>query len=329
VALTGMETNKSIQNGGSGESRLDFKHEGCQPSKRSIHSQSLANILRQIPSLAEVSSKLAKGQSYKAYIPPDVLKRLRDGSARLAERDNGTLAANILDSNTGEIVANASLVEVSPELMGSLAQLATQQALADIAYRLEVIGEKISAVLEGQHGDRIALVQSGIDIYNQAIAASSENERRQLLVASIQSLNEGKSKLLQSADLSFVNNIPRGKIGMILQFGRNIPKEIEGKSKSALESLWHIIRATQYLTMAYSALREPESLAICIEQSRLQLEELQRMASELARWLPPSEGVWYGLTAFASGNLPSKNELDQLESKGIVVDLLPFNMESN
>jgi len=145
-AFAVMENIISIRNEGSGESSLDVKSEVFLRRTRSHQSLSLANILHQIPSLAEVSSKLAEGQSYKAYIPPEVLKRLREGSARLAERDNGTLAANILDSNTGEIVANASLVEVSPELVGSLAQLAIQQALADIAYRLEVISEKISAV---------------------------------------------------------------------------------------------------------------------------------------------------------------------------------------
>lgn len=311
-----------------GESNeIDINHNSS--ADRDVTLRHLTSALQQLPAFAEATKHLAKGQSYRAYIPPEVLKRLREGSARLAERSNGNLAANILDCKTGEIVANASLVEVPPDLIGSLTQLATQQALADIAQRLEAISEQISAVLEGQHRDRLAEVQSGIDIYNQAIVATKDDERHHLLVAAIAKLNDGRNKLLNSTDLSFVHRIPRSKLKMILQLNRDIPREVEEKSRIALESLCYIVRSTQYLTMAYSALNEPKSLAVCIEQSRTRLEELQLVAGELARWLPPSEGTYKGLTTFSRGVMPSKQELDRVAESGIILELLPFNADSD
>lgn len=116
---------------------------------------------------------------------------------------------------------------------------------------------------------------------------------------------------------------------MILQINRNIPREVEEKSRTALESLCYIVRATQYLTMSYSALNEPKPLAVCLEQSLARLEELQLAAGELVRWLPPSEGTYNGLTAFSRGVLPTPQELDRVAERGIIFELMPIPADSD
>ena len=72
-------------------------------------------------------------------------------------------------------------MEVTPDLLSSLNQLAIQQTLANIVRRLEVIDEKITDVLQGQINDRLAEVESGIHIYEQAVVASYPDIRRDLL----------------------------------------------------------------------------------------------------------------------------------------------------
>ena len=124
--------------------------------------QKLIQILRQIPAFVDVAKKLSEGKTYQAIFPPEVLKRIKDGSARLDKKGNGLFGARIRDVKTGHITDHVSLKEVTPDLLSSLNQLATQQTLANIVRRLEVIDEKITDVLQGQFNDRLAEVESGI-----------------------------------------------------------------------------------------------------------------------------------------------------------------------
>ena len=124
--------------------------------------QKVIQILRQIPAILDVVKKLSEGKTYKAIISPEVLKRMKDGSARLDKKDNGLFGALIRDVKTGQVIDHADLMEVTPDLLSSLNQLATQQTLANIVHRLEVIDEKITDVLQGQFNDRLAEVESGI-----------------------------------------------------------------------------------------------------------------------------------------------------------------------
>ena len=186
--------------------------------------QKVIQILRQIPAILDVVKKLSEGKTYQAYITPEVLERIKDGSARLANRDNGLFGANILDAKTGKIIHNASLMEVTPDLLNSLNQLATQQTLANIVHRLDVIDEKITDVLQGQINDRLAEVESGIHAYEQAVVASNPDARRELMVSAIQKLNDGRNKLIKSTDFSFIDKLPRNRLGMFFSRIRDIPE---------------------------------------------------------------------------------------------------------
>jgi hypothetical protein len=147
-------------------------------------------ILRQIPAIVDVAKKLSEGTTYQAYFSPEVWKRIKDGSARLDKKDNGLFGVLIRDVKTGHVTNHVSLKEVTPDLLGSLNQLAIQQTLANIVHRLEVLDEKITDVLQGQINDRLAEVESGIHIYEQAVAASDPDVRRELTVSAIQKLND-------------------------------------------------------------------------------------------------------------------------------------------
>jgi hypothetical protein len=278
-------------------------------------------LLLQSPGYAEIASTLAKGHTYKAYIPPEVVKRLQAGSARLATRANGHFAANILDSKTGKIIANASLENVPPDLLASLSQLSTQQALSNISSQLEAIGEQLSAVLEGQHLDRIAEVKAGVELYEQAMAASEGPERQHLLGLAVQSLANGRSKLLESVDLKFVHGIPKGALAALFSMYRDIPREIDAKSRSALQSMWAIVQATKYMVKSHEQLGSPASAKICLDQVKTRINELQIQAGELMHWLPPGGKLHTGLATCSQELLPSANEL-QPDEYGITVEFI-------
>lgn len=163
--------------------------------------QKVIHLLRQVPSVIGVIQKLAD-KSYRVVIPPDVLKRLEDGTVHWDRHADGLLGAIIRDNETGQIICQISLKEISPELLSSISQLAVQRTLAEILQRLEVIDQKITDVLQGQRNDRLAIVDSGVHLYQQAIVATDLENRRQLLLSAIEQLNEGRQRLIVTLRLT-------------------------------------------------------------------------------------------------------------------------------
>ena len=163
----------------------------------------------------------------------------------------GFWSTTIRDVKTGQIIDHVNLKEITPDLLSSLNQLATQQTLANIVHRLEAIDEKITDVLQGQVNDRLAEVESGIHIYEQAVVASDPDVRRELIVSAIQKLNIGRNKLIKSTDFSFIDKLPRTKLRMFFSLKGDIHKYVQSKAESIWKEAHAIVKASRYLVMAY------------------------------------------------------------------------------
>ncbi|MCP4141959.1 MAG: hypothetical protein GY755_17065 [Chloroflexi bacterium] len=282
--------------------------------------QKLIQILRKVPAILDVAKKLSEGKVYQAHFPPEVLKRIKDGSARLDNKGDGLFSAHIRDVKTGRMAGRVDLKEITPDLMGSLSELATQQTLADVVRRLEVIDEKITYVLQGQFNDRLAEVESGIHDYEQAVVASNPDVRRELMVGAVQKLNSGRNKLIKSTDFSFIDKLPRGKLGMLFSRHLDIPEYVQSKAEFVVKATRSIIEASRYLVMAYSDLNEPDSLRVSLKQVESDVEVFQDKTREIVRWLLPESNLHESLTAISQGVLPSIQDLDEVPQKTIVVE---------
>ena len=285
--------------------------------------QKLIQILRQIPAISDVAKKLLEGKTYQAYFPLDVLERLKDGSARLDKKDNGLFGALIRDVEKGQITDHVSLKEITPDLLSSLNQLAIQQTLANIVRRLEVIDEKITDVLQGQFNDRIAEVKSGILSYKQAVAAHDPDTRRILLGNAIQTLNVGRSKLIESTDFGFIEKLPRNRLGMFFSLNWDIPNHVQSKAKPIWKATHAIVEASHYLVLAYSALNEPDSLRVSLEQVESEVNVFQDKMGEIVNWLPPTSNWRESLMTISQGVLPNIRDLDDIPQKTLVVEFQP------
>lgn len=282
-------------------------------------------ILRQIPAFVDVAKKIFGGRTYQAVFPPEALKRMKDGLAKLDEKDNGLFGALIRDVETGQVTNHVSLKDVAPDMLGSLNQLSVQQTLADMVRRLEVIDEKISDVLQGQVNDRLAEVETGIDLYKQSVVAINPETRRGLLVNAIQLLNGGRKKLIDSTDFSFVDGLPRNKISMhffYLTHG-DICEHVQSKAEPVWKAAHSIIEASRYLVQAYSALNEPASLRVSLEQGKSDIKVFQDKMGEIVNWLPPTSNWRESLTTITQGVLPNIHDLDNIPQKTIVVEFRP------
>ena len=285
--------------------------------------QKVIQVLRQIPAITDVAKKLSEGKNYKVIIPPEFLKRMQEGSAKLDKKDGGLLSTSLRDVKTGRYIGKVDLKEVSPEVLNSLNQLATQQTLANIVQRLEVLDEKITDVLQGQFNDRLAEVESGIHIYEQAIVASNLDVRRELLVSAIQKLNEGRNKLIKSTDFGFIDELPRNKLSMFFSLNWDIPKHVQSKAESVWKAAHAIIKASRYLVLAYSDLNQPDSLRVSLEQVKSEVKVFQDKIGEIVRWLPPNNNLRESLTIISRGVLPDIRDLDDIPQKTIVIEFQP------
>jgi len=280
-------------------------------------------ILCQIPAISDVAKKLSEVKTYQAIITPEVLKRIKEGSARLDKIDNGLLSTTIRDAKTGRFIDRVNLKEVTPERLSSLNQLATQQTLANIVHRLEIIDEKITDVLHGQFNDRLAEVESGIHVYEQAVVASDPDVRRELMVSAIQKLNDGRNKLIKSTDFSFIDKLPRNRLGMFFSLNWDIPKHVQSKAESVWKAAHAIIKASRYLVIAYSDLNQPNSLRVSLEQVESEVNVFQDKIGKIVDWLPPTSNWRESLTAISQGVLPNVHDLDEIPQKAIVVEFQP------
>lgn len=287
--------------------------------------QKLIHILRQIPVYVDLAQKLIEGKTYQAIFHPEVLKALNNGSLRWDMKESGLYGAVIRDVETGHIAHHINLKEIPPDLLTTLNQLAIQQTLADIVRRLEIINEKITDILEGQVNDRLAEVESGIAIYEQAIVASNLDTRRGLLVNAIQELNGGRKKLIKSTDFRFIDSLPRKKLGMrffTLTHG-DIYEYVHSKAEPVWKAALAIVEASRYLVLAYSALSEPNSLRVSLEQVESEVKIFQNKMGEIVNWLPPDSNWRESLTTISQGVLPNIRDLDDIPQKIIIVEFQP------
>jgi hypothetical protein len=140
----------------------------------------LIHLLYKTPAFVEMVKKLqgsVNGGDYRVVISPDLRQKLKDGTAYFGKSKSGGFSANIHDKS-GDFIGQISHEQVSPELLSSLNQMATQKALADIALRLEIIEEKIDEVLQGQYDDRAGLLDSGENLYVLASKAMDPLNRQ-------------------------------------------------------------------------------------------------------------------------------------------------------
>jgi hypothetical protein len=263
--------------------------------------QQSLNLLRQMPSLIDLTNKLVEGKSYRAVISPEILRKMNSGAANLDKYTGGLYGALIREDETGQVIAHVKLEEISPELLTSLNQLAVQNTLAGIVQRLEIIDQKITTVLEGQRNDRLALIESGINLYQQAIASINPQTRHQLLISAIDQLNEGRQQLTLSLinDIEFADKLPRNFWQMVLYSPfRDVSEEVEAKVKPIQQAFQAILRGSYVLASAYETLGEINALQVSLQPLRDTVLKVGEKGKEIARFLPynavlPPEELWH------------------------------------
>ena len=197
-----------------------------------------------------------------------------------------------------------------------------------------MVDQKITSILEGQQNDRLAMVESGINLYKQAIAAKNPDTRHQLLINAVDKLDEGRQKLILflESDIEFVEKLPRKFWQMLLYAPlRDVSGEVERKAKLVQQSFQAIIRASYVLASVYEALGEIDSLQVSLQPLREMLPKVGEKGKRIARLLPynsvaPPEELWDSsvLQQIVDGITQTDKQLETICSQIIEI---PFEIQ--
>jgi hypothetical protein len=295
--------------------------------------QSLIGLLRRMPSVVETVCQLkemAINRNYKVVIPPELLERIKDGSARFGKSGTDGWSANIHGSKTGEIIGQVSLAEVSPELASSLSQLAVQSMLAEIAQRLEIIEEKIGEVLQGQRDDRAGLLDSAENLYAMASVATEPENRRFLLANTVMQLSEARGRMIRSLEsgIQTIHEIPTHKWEIVFRsLVKDIPQDVERRAELLESTFRDVLRASCLMALSCGQLGETVSLKKSWQPLERFIPEVRKALEKIVRWFPNDPYAlpdkFSTLLSATDGLVQAGKQLQRDNARALEIDFTP------
>ena len=195
--------------------------------------------------------------------------------------------------------------------------------LTEIVRRVEVSDEEITDALRGEFNDRLAEVTGGIDMYEQAVFLPAYGKRDLVMANVIQDLNRGRRELIESADFSFIDKLPRTRNGMRFSGISDITKHVQSKVEPVWKEAHAIVEASRYLVLAYNAWNEPDTLRKSLEQVESVVKVFQDKMGEVVNWLSPTSNLRESLTTISQDVLLNIRDLEDIPQKTIVVEFQP------
>ena len=157
-------------------------------------------LLRRAPGYLTVfTDRMQPEDVYQAKISQQVLDKIQQGEyEKVLNSESGVWTGMIRKvSGRKEFVSQTEWekVQLDRHSLANLNQIAIQASIAEVTEQLLLMDQKLDLLLAGQHADRIARVQAGIHLYEQAYLYRDSARRDQLLTNALQSLNEGRAAL--------------------------------------------------------------------------------------------------------------------------------------
>lgn len=249
------------------------------------------SFLRSSPAFMGLVSAAPARQLFEVRFSPDTLTALGSGQATWSMNADGTFKA-VVRTKTGQIWPKhpswAPVQDVGAAL-SQLNNLAVHSALADILARLEDIAEGIDRILRGQRADRYGQVCGGVSLYQQAIAASDPSLKRTLLSAALQSLSEGRSKVLQILAMESGQLKPPSDGELLLKspvFGPDPNRRLAARFWEAVQDASVAVYAVEQAALVCDELGELEIIPVLIREVAAELKEPVAELRSLALHIP-------------------------------------------
>jgi len=224
--------------------------------------KSLISELRCISGLPEVASNLNQETLYQLVLTPEGAKLYKDAQGNL----KGVFYKN------GKIAEHAKLKAVGPSAIKAIKTVGAQVLLVSIAMQLNRIEEQISKVFLEFHGDRLAEIQAGKSLFNQACGMRDLEKREQLILHAITELTRGFEKTV-SALTRQIADLPEEESSFLDNWINNKSRTSVEKNKVALESFSACLNALQTIARCHLFLEEREVAFSLVEDGLAKIEK--------------------------------------------------------
>jgi len=222
----------------------------------------------------DISKSISPDKKYAIKISKDVINRIKSGEYAIRKDKKGELLAEIIDITKPK----KSLVhilrmeeigidknEILEKLGNNVSHLAQKQQLDDMNQLLLSIQTTVSEVKRGQMTDRIGLVLSGRNLFEQALQLEDTDPNKFNLVrGSIEQMNHGKAQLELALKDEFtkVPEIPRSKIKLTYKalINKNYFHNFETQFYTIEDGMYAYFEATRLLAIAYTFIGSKEAI---------------------------------------------------------------------
>jgi len=175
--------------------------------------KSFKNILKKMPSYTKlIVDSIKSDEIYQAIIPKEIISGLNNGTLeKMTSTKTGLLTGMIRKvDNPKKIVKQTQWkkIETNPsELFSNLNQISIQASIAEISEMLFNLDKKLDNLAMGQHSDRVAEVEAGIDLYNQIYHIQDPLNRQTKMANALGYLSSGRRKLINNLKNILSTNI--------------------------------------------------------------------------------------------------------------------------
>lgn len=315
----------------------------------SEYKEELAQHFNQVPEVAKplleeakmIFSKIEKAlyiapafiNAVKAAVPDVTLQavltdeqkqQIAQGALKLMTKKDGSLMANLINSETKKIVATIPLksVQMAPEITQAMVSFSAQMQMAQIAEQIQAVQIAVEEIRMGQEHDRLAMAYSCQQKLLQAMEIKNPELKRMALMQLADSAEDSRNLLMlsQKSNVEFIMNQPENFIQK-MRFGSPL-KEINGRMSEIRESLCAVNLVSFAETMAYQELGEYEAARKSLTYYASFIEDTYISVPGLVQRLdmidPAPENYWSKTLPDISEKikaLPSAPDIKSLETK--------------
>lgn len=188
----------------------------------------------------------------------------------------------IKEKGQSKILGNVSLAQKLNEnalnnITNSINLLTLQNQIASISKHLERIESKLFEIHQEFYNDRIALIQSGYNLFLQSRMLENIQLKNHIQIMALENLNQGREALIRSVTNKIYKLLNKPEslkyIFARLSSGENLKKKYDDMLLDIQESLIYIMRSTQIISIIYQNMEEVNALF----QAQARLYDLVRI----------------------------------------------------
>lgn len=233
-----------------------------------------------MPGIVNTARQLRPEELYRIVLAPEGATLYRDAAGNF----KGVFYKD------GKIVQHARFQSVRPSLVKAATAIGSQILLVSISMQLNRVENSISRLFTELHSDRVAEINAGISLHQQAMQATDRNYRLQLLANAVSDLNTGIEKSVSSLQRQ-IADAPDEKIGFLDNWFTNKSSQAEQAFRMAEESFGTVLLGVETLARCHAFMNEPASAACALRSFIRKIEACDiAAAARKSRLVPLQRG---------------------------------------